>query len=206
MQTGAPIVVLQGIELRAAPAEPGAWFHDLLWRPATSRWPRARWSLAHRLGSAQRVRDPALRWRRRPAADNGARSGDSGDGYRCPGPSGSRANTTAASRAGEPRCQHRAAGHRAGAGSRGRPDGTAAGDRIGASGAFLPLDRSRSRRDRSPVRSRRRPRTLCDPAGQAAVAGYRESRRRCRPASSGSCRARRQASTICTSCPPPKTR
>jgi NADPH:quinone reductase-like Zn-dependent oxidoreductase len=33
---GAPIVTLQGIELRAAPAEPGAWFHDVLWRPATS--------------------------------------------------------------------------------------------------------------------------------------------------------------------------
>jgi len=33
---GAPVVVLQGVELRAAPAEPGAWFHDVLWRPATS--------------------------------------------------------------------------------------------------------------------------------------------------------------------------
>jgi acyl transferase domain-containing protein/NADPH-dependent curcumin reductase CurA/acyl carrier protein/short-subunit dehydrogenase len=32
---GAPAVVLQGVELRAAPAEPGAWFHDVLWRPAT---------------------------------------------------------------------------------------------------------------------------------------------------------------------------
>ncbi len=34
--TGALVAALQSVELRAAPAEPGAWFHDLLWRPATS--------------------------------------------------------------------------------------------------------------------------------------------------------------------------
>jgi acyl transferase domain-containing protein/SAM-dependent methyltransferase/aryl carrier-like protein len=55
---GAPLVAFHGIELRAAPAEPGAWFHDLLWRPATSygRSLAGRWhaigSGASRLGTA----------------------------------------------------------------------------------------------------------------------------------------------------------
>ncbi len=47
---GAPVVVLQGIELRAAPAEPGAWFHDVLWRPATSEG-RALVGRWHTIGS-----------------------------------------------------------------------------------------------------------------------------------------------------------